>query len=423
MEKNKNKNLIIGLIIVVLAIVVVVGFEGMSSKNKSEGNLTAGPCIRNTPDIVGQNDPTFWVHAGAVEQDRFELTNTDSLDCAPATFTFQVLMPTTANSMDASSWVRPYNSVPNSFFQNYKGLIPIKVGPGKSISDNYFEVKVPENAQPGHYSFRVKVSRTGNNVSAYDAYYESPDYWVCAPSETSCLSHYTAYEWPVVTPTASEILAITPTNVTELAKTPGKAVLSFNTGANNVSYTTISFVDSYEIYNGSTLLASIPRVFAEDRDYSITPTVVVNYPANTNPNFHVKAKLMNGNLVPTTPTVAPATAIVSNDNSAPSFTVQPNLNVAIPSLNDRYITWTAQDNKYVKSYKLVNQPGNGEEIFCKLLSSTSSFSTSGHTVTNICEVDDGYFLPEDTTYNVKLYIYDIEGNQKASNSFSFTTAI
>ncbi len=407
-----KRNLYLSLGLVVLVVIFVTFLKAPTNSD----NLGAAPCVKAAPTIEPYNGtlPVPYVVAGASENDGFVITNNDSPNCKAATFTFTTQpINWTASALCASAIantaVMPYTSVATSFFQNSNGLLPLRI-PASRQSEMWWWVKVPACTAPGTYPYSIVVSRQGNPYNpALDATFTNSVNVGGTPySETT------------------DLASITPTNLQVIAKTATAVALQWQTAMTGPSGPNpAGNVAEYRIYDGATLVATIPRKGGYDtRDMTMNPTyVVTGLVANSPHNFTVKAYTYNGVLLPNLVVSQSATTNVPADGTNPGVPVI-NSVVAGPSNWYADITWAATDNTFIKGFKLIDNDG-GLERFCELMSSTSTFSASGHTVINTCRVNS--LGPNSngptSTYNMKMVVYDIDGNSRSSANFNVVVPI
>ncbi|AZK48962.1 lytic polysaccharide monooxygenase [Paenibacillus lentus] len=167
--------------------------------------------------------------------------------------------------------------------------------------------------------------------------------------------------------------------------------LAWNASTDNVG------VSEYQIYNGSSLVATVPG--------SALSYTVTGLTANTSYTFTVKAKDAAGNLSNASNPVNITTEGVIVDTEAP--TAPGNLHVmGTPSSSSVSLMWNpSTDNVAVAGYRIYNGTA---------LAATVSGTTTDYVVTG---------LSPDSTYTFTVRAFDAAGNESpASNSVHATTA-
>lgn len=192
-------------------------------------------------------------------------------------------------------------------------------------------------------------------------------------------------------PPSDTIAPSAPGALTSTGTTSTSVSLAWNASTDNVGVT------GYEIYNGSSRVATVPG--------SALSYTVTGLTANTSYTFTVKAKDAAGNLSNASNPVTVRTEGVIADTEAPS--APGNLHVmGTPTSSSVSLMWSpSTDNVGVAGYRIYNGTA---------LVATVSGTTTDHVVTG---------LSANSTYTFTVRAFDAAGNQSAaSNSVSAKTA-
>lgn len=192
-------------------------------------------------------------------------------------------------------------------------------------------------------------------------------------------------------PPTDTIAPSAPGALTSTGVTSTSVSLAWNASTDNVGVT------GYQIYNGSSLVATVPG--------SALSHTVTGLTANTSYTFTVKAKDAAGNLSNASNPVTVTTEVVLVDTEAP--TAPGNLHVmGSPTSSSVSLMWNpSTDNVGVAGYRIYNGT---------TLAATVSGTTTDHVVTG---------LSANSSYTFTVRAFDAAGNESAaSNSVSVTTA-
>lgn len=360
---NKNKNVLISLIIVVL--VVVIGYIIVNKPKQvvQSGSLSATPCTHYAPTAtMAITAPT--IPGGATPFD-LRVVNNDSAGCNQTAFNFMTT-----------------GSLTPDWFENYVMQNGSYVAAGKYAYFRFY-VTPPIGAAPGNYNFNVQVSNASNS-----------NLMASVPGTVT-----------VQPLSAGDMGAPDQFGVERPAKTATKVAMQWAPQQNGAGYS------KYEIFrvnpdNTLTSLAIIKQIPGVLTAYSFgykTKYIKTGLTPNTSYTFKVRAYgysgayqdaniLTGGNFTETT-------NLSGEDNANP--TSPTNVNVRW----DGFVTWSpSTDNLWVAGYKIKTQSGN--ELFCEPQPQANSCMLRG--------------LSAGTNYTIKVWAYDIAGNEKASQPKSFT---
>ncbi|WP_055105622.1 lytic polysaccharide monooxygenase [Paenibacillus ihumii] len=192
-------------------------------------------------------------------------------------------------------------------------------------------------------------------------------------------------------PPTDTVAPSAPSALTSTGSTSTSVSLSWNASTDNVGVT------GYQIFNGSSLVATVP---GNTLSYTVSGLT-----ANTSYTFTVKARDAAGNVSAASNAVTVKTKEVVVDTEAPS--APGNLHVmGTPTSSSVSLMWNpSTDNVGVAGYRIYN--GNS-------LAATVSGTTTEHVVTG---------LSANTSYTFTVRAFDAAGNESSpSNSVSATTA-
>lgn len=182
-----------------------------------------------------------------------------------------------------------------------------------------------------------------------------------------------------------------PVSLTASNVTANTVTLSWGASTDNVGVT------GYKVYNGNSLVGSVPGSTLSYTVTGLTPSTAYS--------FNVKAVDAAGNQSPASNSATVTTGPAANDTVAP--TAPGNLHVmGTPTASSVSLMWSAStDNVGVTGYRVYK----GSELVATVSGTTTDYVVTG--------------LSAETTYSFTVYAVDAAGNvSAASNAVQATTA-